>query len=56
MLEFGGNWVDLLPLVEFTYNNSHQTIIGMSPYEALYEEISYPNLLGGSRRKEAFGT
>jgi hypothetical protein len=56
VLEFGGNWVDLLPLVEFTYNNSHQTIIGMSPYEALYEEISYPNLLGGSRRKEAFGT
>jgi len=28
----------------------------MSPYEALYEEMSYPNLLGGSRRKEAFGT
>jgi hypothetical protein len=23
--------------VEFTYNNSHETIIGMAPYEALYE-------------------
>jgi len=22
--------------VEFTYNNSHQTTIGMAPYEALY--------------------
>jgi hypothetical protein len=34
VLEFGGNWEDLLPLVEFTYNNSHQTTIGMAPYEA----------------------
>jgi len=34
LLEFGGNWEDLLPLVEF--NNSHQTTIGMAPYEALY--------------------
>jgi len=25
-----------LPLVKFTYNNSYQTTIGMTPYEALY--------------------
>ena len=25
-----------LPLVEFTYNNSYQTTIGMTPYEALF--------------------
>jgi hypothetical protein len=37
VLVFGGNCEDLLPLVEFTYNNSHETIIGMAPYEALYE-------------------
>jgi hypothetical protein len=36
VLVFGGNWEDLMPLVEFTYNNSHQTTIGMAPYEALY--------------------
>ena len=36
MLEFGGNWEDLLPLVEFTYNNSHQATIGMASYKALY--------------------
>ena len=36
VLEFRGNWEDLLPLVEFTYNNSHQATIGMAPYEALY--------------------
>ena len=56
VLEFGGNWEDLLPLVEFTYNNSHQTIIGMAPYKALYgrkcrtlicwEEVGEMKLLG----------
>jgi len=25
-----------LPLVEFTFNNSYQSTIGMAPYEALY--------------------
>ena len=25
-----------MPLVEFTYNNSYQSTIGMAPYEALY--------------------
>lgn len=32
VLEFGGNWEDLLPLVEFTYNNSYKTSIGMTPH------------------------
>jgi len=42
--------------VEFTYNNSHQTTIGMAPYEALYgrkchtpiywEEVREMKLLG----------
>jgi len=41
VLEFGGNWKDLLPLVEFPYNNSHQTTIGVAPYKALYERKCY---------------
>ncbi|PON33887.1 Ribonuclease H-like domain containing protein, partial [Parasponia andersonii] len=36
MLDFGGNWDDHLPLVEFAYNNSYQTSVGMTPYEVLY--------------------
>ena len=36
MLENMGNWNDVLPLVEFTYNNSYHSSIGMAPYEALY--------------------
>jgi len=31
-----GSWDEVLPLVEFTYNNSYQASIGMAPYEALY--------------------
>ena len=56
ILEFGGNWEEHLPLVEFTYNNSYQTTIGMAPYEALYgrrcrtpvcwEEVGERRLLG----------
>jgi hypothetical protein len=56
VLEFGGNWEDLLPLVEFTYNNSYQATIRMAPYEALYgrkcrtpicwDEIGERKLLG----------
>lgn len=30
--------MDHLSLVEFTYNNNYQAIIGKVPYEALYEK------------------
>ena len=36
VLDHLGTWSDVLPLVEFTYNNSYHTSIGMAPYEALY--------------------
>ena len=35
-LEWGGDWEQHFPLVEFTYNNSYQARIGMTPFEALY--------------------
>ena len=35
-LDLKGNWNDYLPLVEFSYNNSFQASIGMTPFEALY--------------------
>ena len=35
-MEFKGNWDDHLSLLEFTYNNSFHSSIGMAPYEALY--------------------
>lgn len=36
VLDFKGNWIRYLPVVEFAYNNYFQTTIGMAPFEALY--------------------
>ena len=36
VMQFKGNWDSHLPLVEFTYNNSFHSSIGMTPFEALY--------------------
>ena len=36
VLEFQGSWDEHLSLVEFAYNNSFHSSIGMSPFEALY--------------------
>ena len=36
VLDHKGSWEEQLPLVEFAYNNSYQTSIQMTPYEALY--------------------
>jgi len=36
VLEQGVSWVECLPLIEFSYNNSFHSSIGMTPFEALY--------------------
>ena len=36
VIDFKGSWDDLLPLIEFSYNNSYHSNIQMSPYESLY--------------------
>jgi len=36
VLDHLGSWNEVLPLVEFTYNNSYQASIGMAHFEALY--------------------
>jgi len=35
-MEFEGRWDKHLALIEFAYNNSYQSSIGMPPYEVLY--------------------
>jgi hypothetical protein len=35
-LKYGKSWDKSLPYAEFSYNNSYQASIKMSPYEALY--------------------
>ena len=36
VIDFKGNWVDHLPLIEFAYNNSYYASIKMALFEALY--------------------
>ena len=36
MIDFKDSRDDHLPLIEFSYNNSHHSSIQMAPYEALY--------------------
>nr|GFC47081.1 reverse transcriptase domain-containing protein [Tanacetum cinerariifolium] len=36
-IDFGKGWVNHLPLVEFSYNNSYHATIKAAPFEALYE-------------------
>jgi hypothetical protein len=35
-LKHGGSWDKSLPYAKFSYNNSYQAILKMSPFEALY--------------------
>nr|GFA36774.1 hypothetical protein [Tanacetum cinerariifolium] len=35
-IDFGKGWVNHLPLVEFSYNNSYHAMIKAAPFEALY--------------------
>src|SRR5436305_14436301 len=65
VLDMGENWERLLPLVEFAYNNSFQSTIGMAPYEALYgrkcrspvywDEVGERKILGPEMIEETVG-
>ena len=37
VMDFSGSWNKKLALIEFSYNNSHQTSLDIIPYEALYK-------------------
>ena len=36
VLDFSRSWDRYIPLMEFAYNNSYQSNIGIAPHEALY--------------------
>ena len=42
VINYEGSWDRHIPLVEFLYNNSFQSSIGMAPYEALYGKCKTP--------------
>jgi hypothetical protein len=39
------HWEELLPLVEFTYNNNYQRTIKMAPFEFLYGRLCQTPLI-----------
>ncbi|KAA0047298.1 Gag protease polyprotein [Cucumis melo var. makuwa] len=39
VVQFKGSWDTYLPFMEFAYNNSYQSSIGMTPYKALYSRL-----------------
>nr|GFB98208.1 putative reverse transcriptase domain-containing protein [Tanacetum cinerariifolium] len=41
-IDFGKGWVNHLPLVEFSYNNSYPASIKAAPFEALYGRKPVP--------------
>ncbi|GJW09736.1 putative reverse transcriptase domain-containing protein [Tanacetum coccineum] len=49
VIDFGKGWVNHLPLVEFSYNNSYHASIKAAPFEALYgcwAEVGEVQLIG----------
>ena len=63
VLIYGKDWEQSLPYAEFSYNNSYQASLGMSPFEALYgrkcrtllmwSEVGERALVGPALIKEA---
>jgi hypothetical protein len=55
-LKHGGSWDKSLPYVEFSYNNSYQVSLKMSPFEALYgRKCRTPLYWDQTRERQFFG-
>ncbi|PKU59780.1 hypothetical protein MA16_Dca025920 [Dendrobium catenatum] len=54
VLDFSGSWEDHIPLIEFAYNNSFQSSIGMAPYEGQVSKLS-PRYVGPFEILERIG-
>nr|CAH66097.1 OSIGBa0114I04.4 [Oryza sativa] len=57
VLDFGGSWDKNLPYAEFSYNNSYQASLQMSPNEALYgRKCRTPLLWDQTGERQVFRT
>jgi hypothetical protein len=55
-LQHGGSWDKSLPYAEFSYNNSYQASLKMSPFEALYgRKCRTPLYWDQTRERQFFG-
>jgi hypothetical protein len=56
VLKYGKSWDKSLPYAEFSYNNSYQASIKMTPYEALYgQQCRTPLFWSQTRESQVFG-
>ncbi|WVZ79681.1 hypothetical protein U9M48_027234 [Paspalum notatum var. saurae] len=56
VLTYGPNWEDSLPFAEFSYNNSYQASIEMSPFQALYgRQCKTPLMWEEAGERQFFG-
>ncbi|WVZ75845.1 hypothetical protein U9M48_023869 [Paspalum notatum var. saurae] len=56
VLTYGPNWEDSLPYAEFSYNNSYQASIEMSPFQALYgRQCRTPLMWEEAGERQIFG-
>jgi hypothetical protein len=55
-LQHGSSWDKSLPYAEFSYNNSYQASLKMSPFETLYDrKCRTPLFLDQTRGRQFFG-
>jgi hypothetical protein len=55
-LQHGGSWDKSLPYAKFSYNNSHQASLKMSPFESLYgRKCRTPLYWDQTRQRQFFG-
>jgi transposase InsO family protein len=55
-LQHGSSWGKSLPYAEFSYNNSYQASLKMSPFETLYDrKYRTPLFLDQTRGRQFFG-
>ncbi|GJV80753.1 putative reverse transcriptase domain-containing protein [Tanacetum coccineum] len=52
-IDFGKGWVNHLPLVEFSYNNSYHASIKAAPFEALYVQETTEKIIQIKQRMQA---
>jgi hypothetical protein len=54
-LQHGSSWDKSLPYAEFSYNNSYQASLKMSPFDSIWQEMQDSSILDQTRERQFFG-
>jgi hypothetical protein len=53
-LQHGSSWDKSLPYAEFSYNNSYQASLKMSPFDSIWQEMQDSSILDQTRGRQFF--